>query len=146
MQNTENTDNTENIDNTQNTDNTRKQTAKILIFGGTIEGRQVSEYLCERHIMHTVCVATEYGEEVLLPEQSGKPILYSCRTVHQGRMNKTQMCNFLREEMYALVIDATHPYAVEVSENIQKACEKEQIPYVRYLRPDGCDAENTAQR
>ena len=33
---------------------------KILIFAGTTEGRQLSDWLCERQIPNTVCVATEY--------------------------------------------------------------------------------------
>ncbi|MCD8012372.1 MAG: precorrin-6Y C5,15-methyltransferase (decarboxylating) subunit CbiT [Lachnospiraceae bacterium] len=136
----------------------------ILIFGGTMEGRQVSEYLAERHIRHTVCVATEYGEEVLrtndlnvygrvgsscqvLAEKNigikgtkhGVSVSASdteWRTVHQGRMDVEQMREFLQNNLFMLVVDATHPYAVEVSKNIREACEKEQVPYVRYLRPE----------
>ncbi|MCC8049250.1 MAG: precorrin-6A reductase [Clostridiales bacterium] len=108
----------------------------ILIFGGTIEGRQVSEYLVGRHIRHTVCVATEYGEEVLQPD-AGKENISLWRTIHQGRMDKEQMREFLRGNPFVLVVDATHPYAVEVSKNIREACEREQVPYVRYLRPEG---------
>ncbi|MCC8067279.1 MAG: precorrin-6A reductase, partial [Clostridiales bacterium] len=131
----------------------------ILIYGGTVEGRQVSEYLLKRHVRHTVCVATEYGEEVLRPAagssfernirwaeqecvsagKQSKECLSDAfdaagRTIHQGRMNAEQMREFLRQKQFALVVDATHPYAVEVSKNIREACEKEQTPYVRYLR------------
>ncbi len=102
---------------------------QILIFGGTREGRQVSDYLCEKHAVHTVCVATEYGEEVLQPEPE--------RHVHQGRMNEEQMCVFLRNGNFAAAVDATHPYAVEVSGNIREACMQEQVPYLRYLRAGG---------
>ncbi|MCD7761613.1 MAG: precorrin-6A reductase [Lachnospiraceae bacterium] len=109
----------------------------ILIFGGTIEGRQVSEYLVGRHIRHTVCVATEYGEEVLQTDADS-----AGRTIHQGRMDKEQMRKFLRGNPFVLVVDATHPYAVEVSKNIREACVKEQVPYVRYLRPEGAAAVN----
>ncbi len=109
----------------------------ILIFGGTIEGRQVSEYLVGRHIRHTVCVATEYGEEVLQTDDDSM-----WRTIHQGRMDKEQMRKFLRGNPFVLVVDATHPYAVEVSKNIREACEKEQVPYVRYLRPKSAAAVN----
>ncbi len=103
--------------------------ARILIFGGTVEGRQVSDYLSQKHSEHTVCVATEYGEEVLAPRPE--------RTVHQGRMDAAQMEAFLRGGSYALVVDATHPFAAEVSENIRAACGKVQLPYVRYLRAAG---------
>jgi len=97
-----------------------------LIFGGTAEGRQVSDYLCEKHIAHTVSVATEYGEEVLHPQPE--------RHIHQGRLDMEQMQEFMRDGQYALVVDATHPYAVEVSKNIQEACRRENVQYLRYLR------------
>lgn len=35
---------------------------KVLLFGGTGEGRALAEWMVARSIPHTVCVATEYGE------------------------------------------------------------------------------------
>ncbi|MCD7885889.1 MAG: precorrin-6A/cobalt-precorrin-6A reductase, partial [Lachnospiraceae bacterium] len=124
---------------------------KILVFGGTIEGRQVSDYLCERNAAHTVCVATEYGEEVLRPrKQDFARMDVRQMEVHQGRMDRDQICEFLRNASYTLVVDATHPYAVEVSKNIREACQIEQVPYIRYLREDGAgirteDAANSSE-
>ena len=103
----------------------------ILVFGGTIEGRRVSEYLSGKKAAHTLCVATEYGEEVL----DMGPYM----TVRQGRMNQEEMCLFMEQGAFCAVVDATHPYAVEVSKNIRSACEKESLPYFRYLRPDADD-------
>lgn len=100
---------------------------RILVFGGTIEGRQVSEYLSACGVRHTLCVATEYGEEVLSP--------LACRTVRQGRMDCREMIRLMREEPFDAVVDATHPYAVEVSRNVRAASEETGIPYLRYLRP-----------
>jgi precorrin-6Y C5,15-methyltransferase (decarboxylating) len=109
-----------------------KDAGRILVFGGTIEGRKLSDYLVSEQIPHTVSVATEYGEEVLEPN--------ACRTVHRGRMDAAQMEAFLQSGQYLAVADATHPYAVEVSKNIRTACEKTKIPYLRYLRPQAnCD-------
>lgn len=109
---------------------------KLLVFGGTIEGRQVSEYLAARQVPHVLCVATEYGEEVLTPQ----PYL----EIHQGRMTEEQMCAFMEQEKFAAIVDATHPYAVEVSRNIRAACEKMKQPYLRYLRPEASEAGCTA--
>ena len=39
------------------------------------------------------------------------------------------------EEQPEMVIDATHPYADLVSENIRSACEKAGKTYLRLLRP-----------
>ncbi len=100
---------------------------RVLVFGGTIEGRQVSDYLNENKIFHTLCVATEYGEEVLTPRQYLE--------IRQGRMDMEAMCRFMQDGAFCAVVDATHPYAVEVSQNVRSACEKTGHPYLRYLRP-----------
>ena len=34
-----------------------------------------------------------------------------------------------------VIVDASHPYAVNVSRNAMAACEKVKVPYVRYERP-----------
>ena len=100
---------------------------RVLVFGGTIEGRRISAYLNENKIYHTVCVATEYGEEVLTPQKYLE--------IHQGRMDVEAMCRFMKDGAFCAVVDATHPYAVEVSKNVRSACEKTGVPYLRYLRP-----------
>ena len=92
---------------------------KVIIFGGTSEGRMLSECLCRNKIAHTLCVATDYGEEVLEPSEYAH--------VLQGRLNIEQMANLIRTEQCLVVVDATHPYAVEASQNIRKACEMTEM-------------------
>ncbi|MCD7981934.1 MAG: precorrin-6A/cobalt-precorrin-6A reductase, partial [Clostridiales bacterium] len=94
---------------------------QILIFAGTREGRELAEFLTEQRIPALVCVATDYGEELLQPNAY----------VHarKGRMDETEMEELLREMRPPAVIDATHPYAALVTENIQRACEQEHISY-----------------
>ncbi len=98
----------------------------ILIFAGTSEGRRIAEYLSEQRIPAHVCAATEYGGG-LLPENDSI-------TVSSVRLGEAQMEKMLQGQKYTLVIDATHPYAIEVSKNIKKACEHTGMPYVRMLR------------
>ena len=98
---------------------------KLVIFAGTSEGRTLCTRLSQAGMQATVCVATEYGKEVM-PELPGI-------TVHTGRMTAEEMADFLRETQ--LVVDATHPYAVEVSKNIRQACETVNCRYIRLLRP-----------
>ena len=99
---------------------------RVLIFAGTTEGRTLSEYLSENRIEHMVCVATEYGEEVL----SASPYM----TIHQGRMDVGEMEKLMQTGSFAAVVDATHPYAVEVTANIRKASQEAQLPYLRLKR------------
>ena len=104
---------------------------KALLFGGTGEGRALAEWMLARGLDATVCVATEYGE-TLLPEGM---------KVHVGRLDAGGMAELMADGC-TLVIDATHPYAVEVTENIRAASERTGLPYLRLLRQsdgeDGC--------
>ena len=73
-----------------------------------------------------VSTATEYGKSILEGLKGVECI--------SGRMDQKEMEIFIGEHEIRLVIDATHPFAVEVSENIKTACEKEKVRYVRCLR------------
>ena len=84
----------------------------VIVFAGTTEGRMLSEYLSGQQVPVTACVATEYGE-TLLPENAWL-------RVHAGRMNQEQIKDYIREQKAELVVDATHPYAAEASENVYK--------------------------
>lgn len=109
---------------------------EILIFAGTTEGRRLSECLADVGIRHTVCVATEYGEIV----QKEHPLV----SVHCGRMDQEEIHAFLKERDYAAVVDATHPYAKVVTDNIKAALSGMDIPYFRLRREFGqkSDYEN----
>lgn len=99
---------------------------EILIFAGTTEGRKLSECLSKADILHTVCVATEYGEIVLTEN--------ACAHVHRGRMDVEEMSAFISDGQFSAVVDATHPYAQVVTENISNAMKGMDIPYIRLKR------------
>ena len=101
---------------------------EILLFAGTTEGRELSECLAASGIAHTICVATEYGKIVLKE--------HSLVTVHEGRMDVKEMQNFVTAKDFFAVVDATHPYATVVTENIVKALENTDIPYLRLKREE----------
>lgn len=98
----------------------------ILIFAGTTEGRMLAQYASQNGIGCYVSTATEYGKSILEGLEGIECI--------SGRMDQKKMETFISEHGIRLVIDATHPFAVEVSENIKAACEKEKVQYVRCLR------------
>ena len=99
---------------------------KILLYAGTTEGRKLASYLGRRGVRLHVCVATAYGES-LLPEEKNI-------TVTHDRMDSGQMGEFMRVFEPDYVIDATHPYAKEVTKNLKSACEVMQVPYLRLVR------------
>ena len=100
----------------------------FLIFAGTSEGRELAAFLAGQKIPAAVCVAPEYGEEIL-PPMPGIRVL-------AGRMDQIQMEEQMNEMRPLAVIDATHPYAEAVTENIEQACENTKTKYYRLLRAE----------
>ena len=99
---------------------------EIPIFAGTTEGRELSEYLAVAGIAQTLCVATEYGEIVLKEHPLVK--------VHKGRMNQEEIEVYIEAGNFGAVVDATHPYAEMVTQNIKNAMQDIDIPYLRLKR------------
>ena len=111
---------------------TDRMNPAILIFAGTTEGRTLAEYASAHSIRCFVSVATDYGKSLIEHLED--------ITILTGRMDEKEMEHFIEENDIRLVIDATHPFAREVTENIRSACEKarirlEEVRYVRCIRP-----------
>lgn len=106
---------------------------EILIFAGTTEGRKLSDILVAAGILHTICVATDYGEIVLKEHPLVK--------VHQGRMNQEEIRAFIKEGDYQVVVDATHPYADIVTRNIKEAISEMDITYFHLIRESSYDVD-----
>ena len=106
---------------------------KIMIFGGTTEGRILCEKCVDKKdIMIDVYVATEKGASVL-PKASNIRI-------HIGRLNEIEMKAEYKLNEPDMVIDATHPFALEVTENIKYAVDINK--YVRLLRDENDKVEH----
>lgn len=99
---------------------------KLCVFAGTTEGRELIELLAGQPVEVTAYVATEYGEALLAPREG--------LSVSAGRLNRQEMVDRFVQDKYDLVVDATHPYAAEVTENIAWACQEAAIEYLRLLR------------
>ena len=98
---------------------------KTVVFSGTSEGHALCRFLSRHGVPADAYVATEYGEQVLEPMDG--------ITVHTGRLAVEEMVGEIGKG--ALVIDATHPYADVVSQNICAACETAGSEYLRLTRP-----------
>lgn len=98
----------------------------ILIFGGTTEGRLLFEQLQELGIEVVLQVATEYGKNLVTRETPGG--------IAFGRLNAADMLRLFEQRRPELVVDTTHPYAVEVTKNLKAACSSAGIPYLRLSR------------
>lgn len=107
---------------------------EILIFSGTSEGRKLAEILLRNEIAVTVCVATEYGKEMM--KQQDNQLLTLCT----GRMNVSEMERLAGEKDWLAIVDATHPFAEEVTKNIAAACQSQGKEVLRLLRERADDA------
>ncbi len=101
------------------------KTPKFCVFSGTADGRAFVSFLKKYPAEISVCNATEYGEQLV--DESGV-------TKYSHRMNTEQMTAFFTENAFDAVIDCTHPYAVEVTQNIIKASSECAVQYYRLLR------------
>ena len=103
-----------------------KSYKNICVFAGTTEGRRLIEYLAASDVNITACVATEYGE-VLIEK-------HDTVTIHTGRLDLPQMIELFREHRFDVLIDATHPYAAAVTDNIIGAAKSCETEYLRLRR------------
>ena len=98
---------------------------KICIFAGTTEGRRLASFLAGAADV-TACVATGYGQ-IMLDGIDGIAI-------HSGRMDEGEMKTFFKTHSFSLIIDATHPYAEAVTDNIASSASESGTPFMRILR------------
>ena len=97
---------------------------KVAVFAGTTEGREICEFLTSKGICFTAFTATEMGGELISAKAN----------IHVGRLGQDEMICELNT--FDLIIDATHPYATEVTENIKHACNILGKKYIRLLRDE----------
>ena len=107
----------------------------IWIIGGTKDSREIFEKLVEetdKSIL--VSTATEYGgkllEEYIRKNENGKRKL----KVISERLNEEQMKKLIQKESINLIVDASHPYAVNVSNSVIKVTDKMNVKYIRFER------------
>lgn len=106
---------------------------RLLVFGGTTEGRRLVDWMAARGSCDVVSyAATDYGESLVAvgPRVDSR----------SGRLDEGQMEQLMCGGDFACVVDATHPYATLVSENLRRASSAVGVPLVRVAResePEG---------
>ena len=116
---------------------------KVLLFAGTTEGRQIAEGCRGKDIDLTVSVATAYGETLIEGADNVRVI--------SGRKDGDGIAALIRDTGAELVIDATHPYAAEVTKTLKAVSEQAGVAYLRVLRREdhedltGCVLVNDTQ-
>ena len=97
----------------------------IVILGGTTEARRLFLSLQERKMPAVISVATDYGYNLLNVPRTHANV---------GRLDVQGLTGFIRDKGGVVIVDATHPFAVEASRNGMKAASEMGIEYIRLER------------
>lgn len=97
----------------------------ILVIAGTKDGRDVITLLAKDHPV-MASVFSDYGRDLLASDNL---------SIHTGPLDDHGLTALLASHAITLVVDASHPYAVQVSNNAMQACERSKVQYLRYERP-----------
>ncbi|MCL2150954.1 MAG: precorrin-6A reductase [Coriobacteriia bacterium] len=122
---------------------------RVLVFGGTTEGRLLSLALVSAGMEVTLSVATEYGREVFLDAAEAVESNSAANTptdntsglhILSGRLEGPGLASLLADG-FDHVVDATHPYAASITASLREACAACSLSYLRLLRPSAPDAD-----
>ena len=102
-----------------------QEQGKIWLIGGTTESRLIAQAIEQSGFSAVITVATPTAKNLY-------PAWFDVRI---GCMDLQTMPKFCLTEKIIALIDASHPYAVEVSQNAIATAKANNIPYLRYERP-----------
>jgi precorrin-3B C17-methyltransferase len=108
----------------------------VWVFSGTSDGNALVRALANRQDPIVVSTASEYGGEVAREDCPGV-------TIWAGRQGVEARRRALLGSHARAIVDATHPYAVLMSEQLTGLSRELDIPYLRYERPSTLDPETT---
>ncbi len=97
----------------------------IMILGGTSDSYDVALRLDELKIDYFIFVTTKYGYEIIKNLRGIKKLT---------KLDYDDMVDFIKLNNINILLDFTHPYAIEASKNAIKACDNTDIKYIRYER------------
>jgi len=97
----------------------------IFVLAGTSDGRELARAIHKEGFPLIVSVVTQNAARAI--EAEGISVL-------TNRLNKAEMLAILKELSVDVVIDASHPFAEEVSTNMIKATQECNVPYIRFER------------
>jgi precorrin-6A/cobalt-precorrin-6A reductase len=99
---------------------------RILILGGTTEARQLAGKLAQRG---------DLAATLSLAGRTESPIAQGVPTRSGGFGGAEGLAAYLREQEIDLLIDATHPYAANISRNAAEAARLANVPIFALRRP-----------
>lgn len=106
----------------------------VWVFSGTSDGNALAREIAGTGHPVIVSTATEYGAEVAQQDCLGIHVISG----HIGMERRRQL---LEQSQAIAIVDATHPYASEISRQLITLSKELPRPYLRYERPTGADSK-----
>jgi len=100
--------------------------SRIWLIGGTSESAEIAKLLAKAEIPCTISVTTAAAKSLY-------PLVPSLQ-VWVGNLDEIQLESFLQTQEIGAIVDASHPYAIQISQLAIAAAERRKIPYLRYER------------
>ncbi len=110
---------------------------RIWLIGGTQESAEIARELVQQQIPYVVSVTSESARNLYPNNPLG--------AIWVDRLTAASLPQFLQQHNIGAVLDASHPFAVEISQLAIATCTQWHIPYLRYERP-GFKAEGRLRR
>lgn len=105
----------------------RVNPGRIWLIGGTSESGLLARAIYQSGLPCTVSVTASSARSLYPADKSIR--------VFVGKLDAEDIGRFLHEEEIAAILDASHPYAIAISQLAISAAAEFQIPYLRYERP-----------
>ncbi|MDO4203281.1 MAG: cobalt-precorrin-6A reductase [Selenomonadaceae bacterium] len=98
----------------------------IFVAAGTQDGRELAGRLLSEGYPVTASVVSKYGSELLA--------MYPGMKINDKPLDEEGLSEYIKSHDIRVFVDASHPYAANVSQNAMNACRKAKVPYIRYER------------
>nr|WP_290227074.1 cobalt-precorrin-6A reductase [Trichocoleus desertorum] len=110
-----------------------KANRRIWLIGGTQESAQLAAAIAEAQLACTVSVTTETAKQLYVSSVE-KAVNHAPLQIWVGRLTPETAASFLQQQQIVAVLDASHPYAVEISQLAIAVTTQLGIPYLRFER------------
>jgi precorrin-6A/cobalt-precorrin-6A reductase len=101
---------------------------KIWLIGGTSESATLANAIASAQIPCIISVTTDSAKSLY-------PSEFSLLKILVGKLDNHQISAFIQQQNIIAILDASHPYAVEISQLAIATSTEYHIPYLRYERP-----------
>ena len=95
----------------------------LLLLAGTGDARRIAQALVGTDIVASLAGATRMPEPLPIPTRRG------------GFGGAAGFADFLDANNITAVLDATHPYASQITARSAEICKKRGVPFLQFLRP-----------